>query len=89
MDDHPTVRALGAALEAWRDLLDQVTPAELGLPTPNPGWDVAQVIDHSIAVTRKFTAFARGVTDRPSNPGPGLGGADRRVAFVAAADEAG
>lgn len=88
MDDHPTVSALGAALEAWRVLLDQVTPAELGLPTPNPGWDVAQVVDHSIAVTRKFTDFARGATDRPRTPGRDLIGADRRAAFDAAADGA-
>ncbi|WP_285572410.1 TIGR03086 family metal-binding protein [Actinoallomurus iriomotensis] len=86
MDDHPTVRALGAALEAWRDLLDQVTPAELGLPTPNPGWDVADVVDHSIAVTRKFTAFARGATDRPRTRD--LVAADHRAAFDAAADGA-
>jgi uncharacterized protein (TIGR03086 family) len=88
MNDHPTLQALGAAVEAWRGLLDQITMAELTLPTPDPGWDVAQVINHSIAVTCKFAAFASGTTDRPRTPVHDLIGTDHRVAFNNAADRA-
>lgn len=41
-------------LAAWRDMLAQITARDLELASPNPGWDVAHVINHSIAVTRKF-----------------------------------
>ena len=44
------VAALGVALEAWCDLLDQVEVRHLRLTTPDPGWDVADVIGHVIAV---------------------------------------
>jgi hypothetical protein len=68
MNDHVAPHTLGAALAAWRDMLAQTTTQDLKLASPNPGWDVAQVINHSIAVTRKFTAFAIGATDRPRTP---------------------
>ena len=84
----PTVHALGAAVEAWRDLLGQVTAAQLTLATPNPGWDVAKVIQHVIAVTGKFTVFALGVTDQPRTPGYDLISDDHRAAFNYAADRA-
>jgi uncharacterized protein (TIGR03086 family) len=59
------VAALGVALRAWCGLLDRVEGRQLSLATPDPGWDVADVIAHVIATTRKFTAFADGTTDRP------------------------
>lgn len=88
MNDHPTVHALGAALEAWHSLLDQVSAVELTLATPNPGWDVAHVINHSIAVTSKFTTFAVGTTDQPRTPDHDLIGNDHRFAFGKTAERA-
>jgi uncharacterized protein (TIGR03086 family) len=88
VDDHPMVGSLGAAVQAWRVLLDRLTAAELALATANPGWNVAQVINHSIAVTCKFTAFAAGETDRPHTPDQDFLGADHRLAFDNAADQA-
>lgn len=88
MNDYPTLRALGAAVEAWRGLLDQITTADLARATANPGWDVAQVINHSIAVTCKFAMFADGTTDRPRTPDNDFIGADHCAAFNDAADRA-
>lgn len=88
MNDYPTVRALGVAVEAWRGLLDQITTADLGRATANPGWDVAQVINHSIAVTCKFAMFADGTTDRPRTPDGDFIGADHHMAFNNAAHRA-
>ncbi|MEU9021264.1 TIGR03086 family metal-binding protein [Actinomadura sp. NPDC048394] len=88
MDDRPILRSLGITLEAWRALMGRLTAADLALATPNPGWDVADVIGHSIAVTRKFAAFAAGATDRPRTPEQGLSGDDHRAAFDDAAAEA-
>lgn len=88
MNDRPILQALSAAIGAWRGLLDQLTAAELTLATPNPGWNVAQIINHSIAVTCKFTAFAVGAADRPRTPDHDFIGADHRIAFSDAADQA-
>lgn len=88
MNRHAAVPALGAALAAWRDMLAQITTQDLPLATPNPGWDVAHVINHSIAVTSKFTSFAVGATDRPHTPTQHFLGADHRVAFNDTADQA-
>lgn len=49
-------------------MLPRITVHDLPLATPNPGWDVADVINHAIAVTRKFTSFAVAATDRPHTP---------------------
>ena len=86
--DHPAVHALGVVLDAWRGLLGQVSAAELALATANPGWDVATVVNHAIAVTWKFSAFASGMTDRPRTPGHDFIGDDHRVAFGQVADRA-
>jgi uncharacterized protein (TIGR03086 family) len=88
VNDHPAVHALGAAVDAWRGLLDQVSAAELALATPNPGWDVAKVVDHAIAVTWKFSAFASGRTSRPRTPDHDFIGDDHRAAFSQVADRA-
>ena len=88
MDDYPSLRALVDVVEAWRGLLDQVTAADLARATANPDWDVAQVINHSIAVTRKFTMFADGMTDRPRTPENDFIGVDHRASFSDAADRA-
>lgn len=88
MNDHAAVPALGAALAAWRDTLATITTRDLSLASPNPGWDVAHVINHTIATTRKFTAFASGATDRPRTPTRDFLGADHRAAFNDTADQA-
>lgn len=88
VNDRPELRALGAVVDAWRGLMDQVTTADLPRTTPNPGWDVGQVINHAIAVTTKFTRFADGTTDRPRTPRDDFVGTDHRAAFDHAADRA-
>lgn len=88
VNDRPGLRALAAAIEAWRGLMDQVTTADLARTTANPGWDVAQVINHAIAVTTKFTRFADGTTDRPRTPGGDFVGTGHRAAFDHAAGHA-
>jgi uncharacterized protein (TIGR03086 family) len=86
--DHPAVHALGAVMKAWHGLLALVTTADLALATPCPGWDVGAVINHSIAITWKFSAFASGMTDRPRTPGHDFIGDDHRAAFGRIADPA-
>ena len=82
------MHALGVVLDAWRGLLGQVSAADLAVATANPGWDVATVVNHAIAVTWKFGAFASGMTDRPRTPGHDFIGDDHRVAFGQVADRA-
>ena len=88
MDDHPTVRALADALRSWHVLLDGIDTADLALATVNPGWSVGDVINHAIAVTAKFTAFADGTTDRPRTAGRDFIGTGHRAAWGLAADRA-
>jgi len=83
-----SVIALDAALMAWIEFLEPSTPSVLALATPNPGWSVADVVNHVVAVTRKFTAFADGTTDRPRTPPGDLLGTDHLAALRDAADRA-
>lgn len=76
------------ALDAWHGLLGQVSAAELALGSPNPGWDVAKVVNHVIAVTWKFSVFASGRTSRPRTPDHDFIGDDHRAAFSQVADYA-
>ena len=83
---YPT--ALAEALEAQVALGGAIEEADLALPSRCQGWRVRNVLNHSIAVTLKFAAFARGVTDSPRTPkGDHLGG-DHRSALRNAATAA-
>src|ERR1035441_7021523 len=79
-------------LEALIDALDlqvgvggQVQSSQLSLVSPCPGWTVRDVMNHSIAVTQKFTHFAAGATDAPHSPPGDLIGRDHRQALRATA----
>ncbi len=82
------VEALLEALEVQIDVVARIEPAELGRPSPCPGWSLRDVLNHSIGVTRTFAAFASGVTDEPRTPEGDLLGGDPRAASGAAASVA-
>lgn len=54
---------------------------QLLLETPCDGWSVRAVMNHSIAVTRKFAEFASGATSRPVTPAGDHVGDDHREAL--------
>jgi uncharacterized protein (TIGR03086 family) len=62
------VEALLTALEAQWGLGAKAIVPDLSRPSRCPGWSVADVMNHSIGVTRKFAEFASGATDRPHAP---------------------
>ena len=80
-----TVGALTTVLDDSACPMGGVSTPQLVLGTPCAGWSVRDVIDHSIGVTLKFTAFARGATDRPRSPAGDLVGDDHRTAYRDAA----
>ena len=73
--------ALAEALEAQVTLGQAIETADLGLDSRCPGWQVRDVLNHSIAVTLKFAAFARGDTDTPRTPKWDHLGTDHRAAL--------
>jgi uncharacterized protein (TIGR03083 family) len=54
------VLALQRALTQSADLLDEVTTADLGLPTPCADWDVRDLANHLIAQPRIFVTMLQG-----------------------------
>lgn len=81
------VAALAEALDLQITVVDRLRTEELTLPSRCHGWSNRNVLEHSIAVTRKFTVFAAGLTDEPHAPPDDLIGADHRAALLAASDE--
>jgi uncharacterized protein (TIGR03086 family) len=79
-----TVTALLAALAALEELVHDPVPGWRGRPSRCPGWTVDEVVNHSLAVTSKFTAFATGATDAPTTPVGDLVGDDPYAAVGAA-----
>ncbi len=80
--------ALAEALEAQVAMGQIVETADLGLDSRCPGWQVRDVLNHSIAVTLKFATFARGDTDTPRTLKGDHLGADHRAALRNAATTA-
>lgn len=80
--------ALAEALETQVALGQTIETADLGLGSRCPGWQVRDVLNHSIAVTLKFAAFARGDTDAPRTPKGDHLGTDHRAALRNAATTA-
>ncbi len=77
MDDpRPLHRRAG---ELTGGLIDKITPAQLGLPTPCSQWDVRALINHIVNGQLRFTAVLK------SEPGPERGddvlGADPAADF--------
>ena len=70
-----TIPALAEALLDQLALVRRITPAQLSVASPCPGWTIRHVINHSMGVTQKFTRFAEG-DDRPSAPTGDLIGDD-------------
>ena len=64
----PRILALIDALVATETAFDRLEPGDLERPTCCAGWSVRDVLDHAIAVTAKFAAFAAGETDAPRTP---------------------
>jgi uncharacterized protein (TIGR03086 family) len=60
MVDQMGVLALQRALTQAADLLDTVTPDDLGRPTPCPEWDVRALANHLIAQPRVFVTMLQG-----------------------------
>ncbi len=54
------VLALQRALTQASDLLDAVTPDDLGRPTPCADWDVRDLANHLIAQPRIFVTMLQG-----------------------------
>lgn len=54
------VRVLGHALDQAGDLLDHVHEDDLEAPTPCRDWNVAQLVDHLVAVPANFLDSMRG-----------------------------
>lgn len=53
-------------------------------PTPCPAWSVAQLLNHVVATSTKFSDFAEGQTDAPRTPSGDLLLPDPVTAFAAA-----
>jgi uncharacterized protein (TIGR03086 family) len=70
-------------------VVDRLVPADLSRPTPCVDWDVRQLLTHLVATTLKFSAFARGETDRPRTPAGNLLGTGFRPSYWDAARESG
>lgn len=63
------------------DVGQRIRVDQLLLETPCDGWSVREVMNHSIAVTRKFAEFASGATARPVTPEGDHVGDDHREAL--------
>jgi uncharacterized protein (TIGR03086 family) len=58
--DQVGILALQRALTQAAELLDAVTPEDLGRPTPCPEWDVRRLANHLIAQPRVFVTMLQG-----------------------------
>jgi uncharacterized protein (TIGR03086 family) len=73
--------ALTAVLDAQVAVGNSVQGSQLSVASACRDWSVGEVMNHSIAVTTKFTQFALGATDRPHDPAGDLLGSDHRSAL--------
>ena len=60
MVDQVGILALQRALTQAADLLDEVSPSDLALPTPCTEWDVRKLANHLIAAPRIFVTMLQG-----------------------------
>ena len=58
------------ALDETGHLVDTVTPAQLGLPTPCADWDVRALLAHLVGGNLRYAALTRGA---PVGGGPARG----------------
>lgn len=73
--------ALEEALHGASEVVRRLESRHMSLATPCPGWSVADVLNHVVATTTKFTQFAEGQTDTPRTPRGDLLLADPWLAF--------
>jgi uncharacterized protein (TIGR03086 family) len=73
--------ALIDALELQGSVAERVPADAVDDRSQCDSWTIGEVLNHSIGVTRKFTAFASGVTDRPHAPPGDLLGDDHHRAL--------
>jgi uncharacterized protein (TIGR03086 family) len=75
------------AVRATVALVNQVTDAELGLPTPCGDWNLGQLLAHMTAQHHGFAASARGGAQDLADWQPGPPAADPVKAYAEAAEE--
>ncbi|MFW0794826.1 TIGR03086 family metal-binding protein [Gordonia sp. CPCC 205515] len=61
----PPAIELSDALDAFVDVIAHVDAADWARQSMCAEWSVAEVVLHTISITDKFSAFARGETDAP------------------------
>ncbi len=77
-----------AALALQEEVVARLDRSGLRADSPCPGWTVGDVLNHSVGVTRKLSAFASGATDAPRTPSGDLLGDDPVLALLTAANAA-
>jgi uncharacterized protein (TIGR03086 family) len=78
----PSPPPLALALDhVGTTVVNRLLPSDGDHSTPCPDWNVHQLLNHMIATTAKFTAFARGETDSPHTPSGDLVGAAFQPAY--------
>jgi uncharacterized protein (TIGR03086 family) len=80
----PDVRSLAAALDVTARVIGRVGPGQRQLPTPCPGYDVGELVDHLVGFATRFADSANGVTP-PTDPGTVAAGDDPERAYRAQA----
>ena len=68
------VDQLEQATDGAATMIAALRPDELGLPTPNAGWDVRAMLNHMIMVNKNFTFMVTGEGTRPSPDADHVGG---------------
>ena len=74
------VRALDESLAGFTRVSSSIGDEDWTRPTPCADWCVAEVFDHVLSITDKFTRFANGSTDTPH--GHPLAADDRSAALA-------
>ena len=86
-----SVRRVDELIEALKLQLAVVwrlEEADLAVESACPGWNVGDVLRHSMGVTQKFTDFASGKTNSPESPRGDLLGTGYRALFERVASDA-
>lgn len=79
-----TARDVGKALQLFGRNLCRVDEQGWSSPTPCGAWDIRKLVNHVVATTTKFSAFAEGSTDSPRTPRGDLLRDDPVAAFIGA-----
>lgn len=77
------VLLLRDALDGAREVVRRLSPTDWSRPTACASWSTRDVLNHMVATTTKFSAFAAGETASPRTPRGDLLGEDPLAAFEA------